>query len=798
MSSKNSGKSNNISSRRSKRKESKKNPNKLIAVSSEDEHSADNSATELQSKRLQVTSDIEAVNKKARTFSEKDMEIDLSSPSSLALPSQGCSQTDASNSTATFMAAMLISTQVQTPILNNTQINHFDSHLPNEETQHQHQAVAPEINSLSPLEQRILNNNDHQQQQHVQGPGPLKSRHDPNNMIDNINDDDYDSDVALRGDVSLYKASTSFADVIRDKESKEACKNRLREYFIDSYNETFINVYLTGKAAVRKLIVILGVEDALTAVCADSLDLLKKDSEAMAPIFYAYDPQAIRIAQKERSITVTDIPLFFSEQDVISAFKQYGTLDSHKFRTPRGANFQKVELTFTDQSVHEIFQRKHEIWTRGHFLRVYSATFNKSDQDTRMEFTAVLKNLPPNINAIDLAQIFSETAASSVGLLRYTESYKSKSWAYFAFTSQDKRDAAMEITCSLKGHHLQWILPSEVKDLCVRYASKDHKTKECDAFEERGRRTIPKNVQNNYARFKPVGYVKPLSSKSEGSFFSRSHSCSHSRSRSRQSNNNNANNKGTMASHNINQQNDNSNMNHNESLTSNNTKNVTYADQVASPSLQTSIHAPHKYASAAQSVLTPPRQSTSVQNKGKDQVNTDSYPVIDQVARDAIIKITKDLNEALHQLATVKSEFARMKSRFDFIDAKLDTIVSLCNTSTTSQLNPSTSIAANIPVNTITKPTASLPHHNTPVNPIQRNIGRPNFNTQRVQTLLIVAPVQTLQLHQPSINNINSNTVDRNEFASAMGKVDQLHNNFNTITAQLASITKFLGGNNTQ
>src|SRR4051794_9192700 len=467
-------------------------------------------------------------------------------------------------------------------------------------------------------------------------------------MLDDINDNDYDSDIALKGNVSLYRASTSLADVIRDKESKEACKNRLREYFIESYNETFINVYLTGKAAVRKLIVLLGVKNVLTAVCADSHDLLKKDSEAMASIFHAYDPQAIRIAQKERSITVTDIPLFFSEQDVISAFKQYGTLDSHKFRTPRGANFQKVELTFTDQSVHEIFQRKHRIWTRGHFFRVYPATFNKTDQDTRMEFTAVLKNLPPNINAIDLAQIFSETAASSVGLLRYTRLYKSKLWAYFAFTSQDKRDAAMEITCSLKGRDLQWILPSEVKDLCVRCASKDHKTKECDAFEERGRRTIPKNVQNNYARFKPVGYVKPPSSNSEGSLSFRSHSRSHSRSRSRQSNNNNVINKGIMASHNINQQNDNSNMNHNESLTSNNTKNVTYADQVASPSLQTSIHAPHKYTSAARSALSPPKQSTSIQDKGKGQVNNDSYPVVDQVARDAIIKITKDLNEALH------------------------------------------------------------------------------------------------------------------------------------------------------
>src|SRR5436305_14388214 len=111
----------------------------------------------------------------------------------------------------------------------------------------------------------------------------------------------------------------------------------------------------------------------------------------------------------------------------------------------------------------------------------------------------------------------------------------------------------MELTCSLKGCHLQWILPSEVKNLCVRCASKDHKTKECDAFEERGRRTISKNVQNNYARFKPVGYVKPLlPSRSRGSFTSRSRFCSYFRSSSKNNNHNINNSKGNITKHNDN------------------------------------------------------------------------------------------------------------------------------------------------------------------------------------------------------------------------------------------------------
>src|SRR5439155_26096393 len=112
-------------------------------------------------------------------------------------------------------------------------------------------------------------------------------------------------------------------------------------------------------------------------------------------------------------------------------------------------------------------------------------------------------------------------------------------------------------------------------------------------------------------------------------------------------------------------------------------KNVTYAKYVTSPSLQTSIHAPSKHIAATIPVKLPLTQLNLTTDKG----NT-SYPVVDQVARDAIIKITKDLNEALHQLATVKTEFAQMKNRFDSIDSNLDHIVSCCNISANSSSAP--------------------------------------------------------------------------------------------------------------
>src|SRR3954452_4204553 len=92
----------------------------------------------------------------------------------------------------------------------------------------------------------------------------------------------------------------------------------------------------------------------------------------------------------------------------------------------------------------------------------------------------------------------------------------------------------------------------------------------------------------------------------------------------------------------------NSNAGPNELLLSNNTKSVIYAEHIASLFLQTSIHAPSKHTKTVKSATLLLQQLTSTQDKGKGQTDIAFHSVIDQVARDAIIKITKDLNKALH------------------------------------------------------------------------------------------------------------------------------------------------------
>ena len=73
------------------------------------------------------------------------------------------------------------------------------------------------------------------------------------------------------------------------------------------------------------------------------------------------------------------------------------------------------------------------------------------------------------------------------------------------------------------------------------------------------------------------------------------------------------------------------------------------------------------------------------------------------------------------------------------------------------------------------------------LNSQQTPICRPQYHSPNFNGL----PRHTSQISAPSDNAVN-----RLEFSSAMGKVDQLAVNFNSITSQLAALTKALSGAN--
>src|SRR5688572_3749902 len=211
--------------------------------------------------------------------------------------------------------------------------------------------------------------------------------------------DNDDLDVALSSNVTCFRAAVPFTDVIRDKESKEKCKNRLKDYFITKYTEDFLNLQYIGKAAVRKVVLIFATAEVRNQALIDEHDELKATEESVAPIFHSYDPAAINAAKRVRTITVTDIPLFFSASELTSSFKKYGIIDDYKFRTPKGSNFQQADIIFEDPEAVQRFATTSKwcIWSQGHCLRVCPAALSRDEKQYRMTHVAVLKNLPPDI-----------------------------------------------------------------------------------------------------------------------------------------------------------------------------------------------------------------------------------------------------------------------------------------------------------------------------------------------------------------------------------------------------------------
>src|SRR5277367_3150818 len=282
-------------------------------------------------------------------------------------------------------------------------------------------------------------------------PTPSVSRHadvDPDDM------DDTSDFVNLHADdATLSQASVSYADVVRPDESRSALINRLKFYLSFSYPVTFKSLRCRGPSDSRIIVVTFKSTEDITefaALLSVTHDDLKISSGLPAPIFHEFDTRAANDEEKSRSVVVTDIPLFLKSADIRSALSKYGTIVKFSLCTPRLSKFQKASVTFTDSSVVDRWFRVWVLWCQCHCLRIHPAVLSKKQLDDRLEFTAVLRNLPSNYDAMDLCRIFSNCNGASLGIPR-SSTYRPRPWAYFSFKSQECKDAAMEMQFSRCG-----------------------------------------------------------------------------------------------------------------------------------------------------------------------------------------------------------------------------------------------------------------------------------------------------------------------------------------------------------
>ena len=305
--------------------------------------------------------------------------------------------------------------------------------------------------------------------------------------------------AAVSAGTSCFQAAAAISDLLKEGETRKQLVNRLTTYMIEKY-ESFSRAALNGSIAEGIIIVSLkSVGDHKAFTDGIHSELVPKEG-ADAPKFFNYDSKAILADEKSRSIILRDIPLFVNKEMIISGLKKYGIIAKSRVFTPNGASFQQAEITFTDTTQVKNIAKRWSIFIGGECIRIYPASFSNDQCQARGQFAAVLRGIKPNIKAIDLISIYSQVNAAAIGLPRSPKSYYSRPWAYFFFQSEEALNAAMEITCSFNDRPVEWILPKDVKKLCVRCSSPNHKPSDCDAF-TRGRKSAPKNIQALYNKF---------------------------------------------------------------------------------------------------------------------------------------------------------------------------------------------------------------------------------------------------------------------------------------------------------
>src|ERR1043165_218856 len=299
------------------------------------------------------------------------------------------------------------------------------------------------------------NNNKEKGQNSVEGSGDFDK-----NTSQHANDDDdvvmieLDNSTAIVANSNYFKAAVPIADLLLENETKKQCINRLNNFAVDKF-DSFFKAVRIGNNSSGKLVILVKDKTDHDTLLNELFEELKPADNKDVPKFFNYDPRAILEDKKKRSLVVRDIPMFITKDNIDARFKKFGLIDSIRLHVPHNAIFQIAEIIYENaESIKSFYQGHWSLFVKEECVRIFPASMTNEERAARQQHTAILRNLPSNIHAIDLHSIYSEINAVSIGLPRYTKSYQTKPWAYIAFKSEEAMHAAMEISCSFNGRSL--------------------------------------------------------------------------------------------------------------------------------------------------------------------------------------------------------------------------------------------------------------------------------------------------------------------------------------------------------
>ncbi|PKK66938.1 hypothetical protein RhiirC2_13964 [Rhizophagus irregularis] len=177
-----------------------------------------------------------------------------------------------------------------------------------------------------------------------------------------------------------------------------------------------------------------------------------------------YSPADVCRSDEEKSLFVTDIPLFLNKTQIRQAFFRYGDIVKCKLTTRN--HYYNAHVQFSNASSITQFEDIWAIICLGNSLRVCPASYLKAQHDIHREHVAILAGIPKNIKEADLTEIALQANAKAVNIPLSYNSYKPKPYAYLNFASFESLEAAKELTIAFRNKGLTWHSPDEAKNLC--------------------------------------------------------------------------------------------------------------------------------------------------------------------------------------------------------------------------------------------------------------------------------------------------------------------------------------------
>ena len=244
----------------------------------------------------------------------------------------------------------------------------------------------------------------------------------------------------------------------------------------------------------------------------DSETNLEKAINAGVPIkdldnitFTPKNSKIARVEEIDKTIRVTDIPLFIKSEAVKQFFSKFGIIQRFSM-IHRGA-FQTAYIVYSNST--NIIKLYDEIWSVDMFdfaVRIYPLGLTEDQLETRHKFAIRLIGLPPNTTYGDLKPIVYATGAKATHHPRSADpSYRNKNFIYLFFETENDLNRARDQHFNVNNKAVFWQVVEERK--CNICASKEHIAKQCP----NNTRIFRNTYHSLYEKFRPAQY-RPIQS----------------------------------------------------------------------------------------------------------------------------------------------------------------------------------------------------------------------------------------------------------------------------------------------